>query len=444
MKDVRKSPEYQRWRREVKQRDENTCRICGVQRNLHIHHIKPLEKHPEFATELDNGLTLCGNCHTFLSGKEESINLQTVREAVTGQHDTQIAEQLENLNAKFCTYLEPLLKSGNCDTRNTAVYKLFVQLQIYPDSLPSFLPLIEHILNGENEADEEFAKQMTIEFLKSNSSGAASQILREYERRIETEAKRIYRVGEDAYLRGDYATALKELEPIAKQGHAGAQFRLGRMYSNGEGVVQDNIEAVKWYRKAAEQNYASAQYKLGWMYENGKGVVQDDNEAVKWYRKSAEQNYALSQNDLGRMYRNSKGVVQDDVEAVKWYRKAAEQGERYAQSNLGWMYENGKGVVQDDNEAVKWYRKSAEQNHALSQNDLGWMYENGRGVIQDDVKAVKWYRKAAEQGEKYAQYNLGWMYENGRGIAQDNVEAMKWYRKAAEQGHASAQSKLAK
>ena len=30
MQDVRKSPEYQRWRREVRQRDENTCRMCGV------------------------------------------------------------------------------------------------------------------------------------------------------------------------------------------------------------------------------------------------------------------------------------------------------------------------------------------------------------------------------------------------------------------------------
>ncbi len=41
MQDIRKSPEYQRWRREIKHRDENTCRICAVQRNLHVHHIKP-------------------------------------------------------------------------------------------------------------------------------------------------------------------------------------------------------------------------------------------------------------------------------------------------------------------------------------------------------------------------------------------------------------------
>ena len=104
MQDIRKSPEYQRWRREVRHRDENTCRICAVQRNLHVHHIKPLEKYTEFATDLDNGITLCGNCHAFLSGKEENTNLQTIIEAFTGQQDMRTAEQLKRLNDKFCTY----------------------------------------------------------------------------------------------------------------------------------------------------------------------------------------------------------------------------------------------------------------------------------------------------------------------------------------------------
>ena len=47
------------------------------------------------------------------------------------------------------------------------------------------------------------------------------------------------------------------------------------MYKNGKGVVQDNVEAVKWYRKAAEKGKIYVQYKLGWMYANGKDVVQD-------------------------------------------------------------------------------------------------------------------------------------------------------------------------
>jgi TPR repeat protein len=56
-----------------------------------------------------------------------------------------------------------------------------------------------------------------------------------------------------AYERGDYATAYEEFLPIAEQGDAFAQFSLGIMYDNGEGVPQDYAEAVKWYRLAAEQ-----------------------------------------------------------------------------------------------------------------------------------------------------------------------------------------------
>ena len=52
---------------------------------------------------------------------------------------------------------------------------------------------------------------------------------------------------------GDYATAMRMWRPLADQGVADAQFNLGFMYANGEGVPQDDAEAVKWYRKAAEQ-----------------------------------------------------------------------------------------------------------------------------------------------------------------------------------------------
>ena len=188
MRDVRKSSEYQRWRQEVRKRDGNACRVCGVQRNLHIHHIKPLEKYPEFATELDNGITLCGNCHTFLNGKEESINLQTIVEAVTGQHHAQTADQLKRLNGKLCVYLETQLKSSDRSTMNHAVYQLFVQLQTYPDSLDQFLPLIERILNETNGAQDQLSKQMAVESLRSNSSKSAARVLRAYEKRREAEA----------------------------------------------------------------------------------------------------------------------------------------------------------------------------------------------------------------------------------------------------------------
>ena len=85
------------------------------------------------------------------------------------------------------------------------------------------------------------------------------------------------------------------------------------------GDLEDGMEAYEngdygtastYFRKAAEQGDADAQYFLGWMYDNGEGVTQNDKEAVKWYLKAAEQGDAKAQNSLGMMYRNGTGVTQ--------------------------------------------------------------------------------------------------------------------------------------
>ena len=51
-----------------------------------------------------------------------------------------------------------------------------------------------------------------------------------------------------------------------------AQFDLGLMFDNGNGVPKDFEQAVNWYRKAAEQDHVAAQYNLAVAYEVGDGV----------------------------------------------------------------------------------------------------------------------------------------------------------------------------
>ncbi|MSO73363.1 MAG: sel1 repeat family protein, partial [Rhodospirillaceae bacterium] len=75
--------------------------------------------------------------------------------------------------------------------------------------------------------------------------------------------------GVAAYNAKDYATALKEWRPLAEQGNASAQYNLGLMYDNGQGVTQDYKEAVRLYGLAAAQGNASAQSNLGLMCGNG-------------------------------------------------------------------------------------------------------------------------------------------------------------------------------
>ena len=55
-----------------------------------------------------------------------------------------------------------------------------------------------------------------------------------------------------------------------------------RRYANGEGVLKDDAEAVKWYRLAADQGQADAQYGLGIMHANGRGVLKDSVLAHMW------------------------------------------------------------------------------------------------------------------------------------------------------------------
>ena len=114
---------------------------------------------------------------------------------------------------------------------------------------------------------------------------------------------------------GDYATALRELTPLAEQGDALAQAVLGTMYDKGKGVPQDYKTAVKWYTLAAEQGTAVAQFNLGEMYRNGQGVPQDYETAVKWFRLAAEQGAAIAQYMLGLMYALGIGLIQDNVYA---------------------------------------------------------------------------------------------------------------------------------
>lgn len=52
------------WRRQVLERDEYTCQLCGTcKKRMHAHHIKPIRLAPEKALDLANGLTVCPRCH---------------------------------------------------------------------------------------------------------------------------------------------------------------------------------------------------------------------------------------------------------------------------------------------------------------------------------------------------------------------------------------------
>jgi len=92
-----------------------------------------------------------------------------------------------------------------------------------------------------------------------------------------------FAAGLKAYEDHDYATALKEWQPIAEQGDAGAQFNVGLMYYDGKGVSQSFEEARRWFQRSADQGYEKAQLNLGAMYGAGKGLRKPDFvQSYKW------------------------------------------------------------------------------------------------------------------------------------------------------------------
>ncbi|MCX7206484.1 MAG: tetratricopeptide repeat protein [Proteobacteria bacterium] len=153
--------------------------------------------------------------------------------------------------------------------------------------------------------------------------------------------------GLESYNAGNYKLAFKNFSPLAKQGDAQAQFNLGVIYDKGQGVLQDYVQAIAWYRKAAEQGHVDAQRTMGFQYFMGQGVPPDYAQAFNWYRKAAEQGDAAAQGSIGLMFAEGIGVAKDDAQALSWLRKGAEQGDNFAQFSLGMRYVEGKGVQQN-------------------------------------------------------------------------------------------------
>ena len=82
-----------------------------------------------------------------------------------------------------------------------------------------------------------------------------------------------YDAGLKAAQAGDFQTALKEWKMLADQGDAYAQYNLGMMYANGEGVLQDNVTAHMWF------NIAGA---------NGDEDGRDNREKIEWKMTPAD------------------------------------------------------------------------------------------------------------------------------------------------------------
>ncbi|MFC1720149.1 hypothetical protein ACFL00_03300 [Pseudomonadota bacterium] len=144
-----------------------------------------------------------------------------------------------------------------------------------------------------------------------------------------------YQAGLDAYLAGDFETAVSEWQAVVESPpgtvtdatRAETLYALGMLFWTGQGVEQDVYESASWLRLAAEMNHPGAENKLGFLYSLGQGVKQSDFEAFKWWHLAANQGDEVAQFNLGVMYRDGLGVEPNPEESMKWFREAASNGD---------------------------------------------------------------------------------------------------------------------
>ncbi len=85
---------------------------------------------------------------------------------------------------------------------------------------------------------------------------------------------------------------------------------LGESYSSGDGVSQDDHEALRWFRRAADAGNSSGMVSVGAMYLLGTGVADDEEEAERWFQRAADRGNAAGIYDLADLIRKRQGCRQ--------------------------------------------------------------------------------------------------------------------------------------
>ncbi len=132
--------------------------------------------------------------------------------------------------------------------------------------------------------------------------------------------------GKKAYDKKDFTTAVEHFKKAAETGDAEAQYYLGRMCFDGNGMPKDSTEAVRWMRMSGEKGYAPAQLIIGVEYYFGGDPERDYGKAAEWFKKAAEQDNPGGHYFMGWIYATGRGVEKDRFKALNSFRLALANG----------------------------------------------------------------------------------------------------------------------
>jgi TPR repeat protein len=166
-------------------------------------------------------------------------------------------------------------------------------------------------------------------------------------------------------------TSLTSLQYAAEGGHPVAQWKLGRMYADGDGVTQDDLRAFEYFSRIANAHaedspsapqaaiVANAFVALGRYYLNGipNSKIKSDPERAREMFSYAASYFgnADAQYDLARLYLKGVGSSRDDFRyGARWLGLAAQKGQHQAQALLGQMLFNGDQLPRQAARGLMW------------------------------------------------------------------------------------------
>jgi uncharacterized protein len=197
------------------------------------------------------------------------------------------------------------------------------------------------------------------------------------------------------YRSGDKQAALRQLEKAAEQGDILAQWKLGRMYAEGDGVNQDDFRAFSLFSRIADARgdesrdsmhagvVANAFVALGTYWLEGipqSAVKANPLQAQKAFNYAATYyGHSEAQYQLARMLLAGAGGKSEPRVAVRWLSLAAEKGHTYAQARLGWLLVTGEGTPRHVGRGLAWLKVASES--AKPQRDA-WVLEMHRKALE--------------------------------------------------------------
>ena len=180
-----------------------------------------------------------------------------------------------------------------------------------------------------------------------------------------------------AFLKGDYETALAELEPAAGAGDAAAQYYLGVLYGHGEGVLRNYRTAAEWYERAARQRHSDAQFNLGLLFYDGAGtpgepdaIAKHDATAIRWLTPAAEAGHGMASYLLCRLVDEGRAATRDLERALGLCRYAAQRGIPGAQYHTGLLLAERRTDRETWTEAYAWFLLAKRANYPGADQNL--------------------------------------------------------------------------